>query len=127
MAKRIGIIAALCFVLALGFTLVGCGGNSVDKSNYTGNWTLASSTDADLDADSIALMKSLGLEVNLTLNEDGSGKLDMFGDESDVSWEATSNTEGKMKMNNAETSIKLDNGALTLADVDGSSLTFNRK
>ena len=125
MAKKFGIVAALCFVLALSFALVGCGG-SVDKSKYTGDWKLASSSSADLDADSIELMKSLGLEVTLTLNDDGTGTLDMFGEQKNLSWEATSNTDGKLKMGDAETSIKLADSQLPLADVDGASLTFSR-
>ena len=125
MFKKLGIVAALVCALALSFALVGCG-ESVDKSKYTGNWQLASSSSQDLDADSIALMKSLGLEVKLTLSEDGTGKLDMFGDEMNLSWEASSNTAGKAKFDNSETTMALNNNELTLADVNGSSLTFKR-
>lgn len=126
MFKKFGIVATLCVVLALSFALVGCGGESVDKSKYTGNWQLTSSSSEDLDADSIALMKSLGLEVKLTLNEDGTGMLDMFGDERDLTWDATSNTDGKMTISGNETTMKLADNELTIADVDKASLTFTR-
>ena len=124
--KRLGIVAMLCCVLAVGFSFVGCGGSAVDKANYTGDWVLVASTDEDLDADSIALMQSLGLEVRLTLNEDGTGKFDMFDDVYDVTWEAKSNSEGTLKMDDVQTSIRVANGELVLADVDESSLTFRR-
>ena len=124
MSKKLGVALVLCFALALCFMLAGCGG--IDKSKFVGDWHLASSTNENLDAESIALMKSLGLDVKLTLSDDGSGKLDMFGEQKNLSWEASSNTGGKVRLDNAETAMSLDNGQLTLADVEGSSLTFSR-
>ncbi len=124
MAKKIGIIAALCCVFALCFTLIGCGG--VDKKNYTGEWKLAYGSDENLDAESIQLMESLGLSVTLTLNEDGSGKLSLFGETSDIKWSASSNTEGKITIDNSDADVKLANGELTLVDKSGSSMTFKK-
>ena len=124
MSKKLGVGLVLCFALALCFMLVGCGG--IDKSKFVGDWHLASSTNENLDAQSIELMKSLGLDMKLTLSDDGSGKLDMFGDEMKLSWEASSNTAGKVKFDNSETNMSLNNNELTLADVNGSSLTFKR-
>lgn len=124
MSKRIGIIATLCFAFALCFALVGCGG--VDKSNYTGEWKLAYGSDENLDADSIALMDSLGLSVTLQLNEDGSGSLSLFGDVQDVKWEASSNTEGKVTLEGSEAKMKLENSELTIVDSTEASMTFKR-
>ncbi len=117
-------MVAVCCALALGFVLIGC--SSVDKSNYTGDWVLVSSTDPDLDADSLALMKSLGNETTLTLTEGGAGTIVVFGKQSEVAWEASSNTEGKITYNGKTSGIKLDNGELTLEDIDGMPLTFAR-
>jgi hypothetical protein len=124
MARKLGIVVAACCALALGFVLIGC--SSVDKSNFTGDWVLVSSTDSDLDADSLALMKSLGNEGKLTLDEEGAGKLVMLGEESDMIWEASSETEGKVTHNGKESAIKVDNGELTIDDIDGFTLTFAR-
>ena len=124
MAKRIGIIAALCCVFVLCFALVGCGG--VDKSKYTGDWKLAYGTDENLDADSMELLNSLGVSVTLTLNEDGTGSLDMFGEKMDAKWEAKSNTEGTITLNNDTGTMKLENEQLTVVDGSGSSMTFKR-
>lgn len=124
MIRKIGIIAALCCVFALCFALVGCGG--VDKSKYTGDWKLAYGSDENLDAESIQLMESLGLSVTLTLNEDGSGSLDLFGEKMDAKWEASSNTEGKITLDGSEAKIKLSDAELVIEDSTGSSMAFKR-
>ena len=98
----------------------------VDKSKYTGDWKLAYGSDENLDADSIKLMESLGLSVTLTLNEDGSGSLDLFGEKQDAKWEASSNTEGKITLNGSEAKIKLTDSDLTIEDSTGASMTFKR-
>ena len=128
MSKKLGILATVCFALALCFALVGCGSN-VDKSLYTGDWTLESGSGENLDEASIELMKSLGLDVTLTLKEDGTGTIDLFGQSQEVKWEASSNSEGKLKLveQNSETTIKLNDGKLTLADSDDSYMTFKKK
>ena len=125
MAKKIGIVAALYCVFALCFALIGCGGG-VDKSNYTGEWKLAYGSDENLDAESIELMRSLGLSVTLTLNEDGSGTLDLFGESSDAKWDAKSNTEGTITLTAGDGTMKLADGKLTIEDSTGSSMTFER-
>lgn len=125
MARRIGVVAALCCVLALCFALVGCGG-SASKADYTGDWKLASSSDANYDEASIKLMRSLGKDVSLTLNDDGKGTLTMLDDQTSVTWEAKSGTEGKLKAGDTETSLTLEGDKLTMDDYKGSSYTFAR-
>ena len=124
MSKKIGIIATVCFALALCFALVGCGG--VDKSNYTGDWKLAYGSDENLDADSIQLMDSLGLSVTLTLKDDGSGSMNLFGENKDVKWEASSNTEGKITLDGSEAKMQLANNELSIVDSTNASMTFKR-
>lgn len=121
--KKLGIIAALCCALVLCFALVGCG---ADKSSYTGEWNLAYGSDENLDADSIALMDSLGLTVTLTLNDDGTGSLDLFGDKLEAKWEASSNSEGKISLDGSDAKMTLENGELTILDSTGASMTFKR-
>ena len=125
MGTRIGIIAALCCALALCFALVGCGGG-VDKSNYTGDWKLAYGSDENLDSASIDLMDSLGLAVTLTLNEDGTGSLNLFGEVMEAKWEASSNSEGKITLDGSEATMKLENSELTIVDSTDASMTFKR-
>ena len=124
MSRKIGIIAALCCAFVLCFAIVGCSG--VDKGNYTGDWKLAYGSDENLDADSIELMESLGLAVTLTLNDDGTGSLSLFGEKTEAKWEASSNTEGKITLDGSEAAMKLANGELTIVDSTNASMTFKR-
>lgn len=123
MSKKLGLIAALCCAFVLCFALVGCG---ADKSNYTGEWKLAYGSDPNLDDDSIQLMDSLGMSVMLTLNDDGSGTLDLFGDAKEIKWEASSNTEGKITLDGSEAKLQLEQGELTIVDKSDATMTFKR-
>ncbi len=126
MSKKIGIIAAVCLVLTLCFAFVGCGPN-VDKSLYAGEWELQSGSTDSLDADTIALTKSLGSNVILTLNEDGTGSFDLFGEVDEVTWSASSDTEGTVKIGDSnEAKMTLSDGSLDITDATGGSLTFER-
>ena len=125
MNKKIGIIAALVCAFILCFALVGCGG--ADKSKFIGSWTLESGSDENLNADAIAKMKSLGYEVTLTLNEDETGVIDLFGETMDVEWKATSGTEGEVTMQETEKAkLSIDGEKLVMSD-DSSSMTFAKK
>ena len=121
MKKILGIATAICCMFALCFSLAGCG---VDKSGFTGNWSLESGTDATLDADSIALMKTLGLQVILTLDEDETGSMDLFGDKLEVTWKATSKTEGEGTIDGKAVKLALEEEKLTVTEEDGKYLTF---
>ena len=123
MSKKLGLIAALCCAFVLCFALVGCG---ADKSNYTGEWKLAYGSDPNLDDDSIQLIDSLGMSVMLTLNDDGSGTLDLFGDAKEIKWEASSNTEGKITLDGSEAKLQLEEGELTIVDKSDATMTFKR-
>ena len=125
MNKKIGIIAALVCAFILCFALVGCGG--ADKTKFIGSWTLESGSDENLNADAIAKMKSLGYEVTLTLNEDETGVIDLFGETMDVEWKATSGTEGEVTMQETEKAkLSIDGEKLVMSD-DSSSMTFAKK
>ena len=121
MKKILGIATAICCMFALCFSLAGCG---VDKSGYIGNWSLESGTDATLDADSIALMKTLGLQVILTLNDDETGSMDLFGDKLEVTWKASSATEGEATIDGKPVTLKLEEEKLTVTEEDGKYLEF---
>ena len=121
------VIAVVCCALALCFALAGCAG--VDKSKYTGDWQYSSSDNVDLDAKSMELAKSLGLEIKLTLNEDGTGTFVMLSDTQDVKWEAKSNTEGSMvigEKSSATMNLNEEATELSLVDGDGGTLKFKR-
>lgn len=121
--KKTSLIAIVCLACALCLAMVGCGG--VNKEAYTGAWDLESGSDENLGVESIAMMKSYGLEVTMTLNEDGTGLLNLFGEPLSLKWEAKSNSEGTVTFDEGKSAaLKLANGKLTLEDSTGSSMTF---
>ena len=72
-------------------------------------------------------MKSLGYEVTLTLNEDETGTIDLFGEKMDIQWKATSGTEGEATMEGTDKAkLAVDGDKLVMSD-DSSSMTFAKK
>lgn len=126
MKKGLGIIAALCCVAAICTALAGCGVN-VDKSLYTGTWTLDSSSNKNFDSETIGLMRKMDATIDLVLNEDGSGTLKLLEGSESLSWKAVSNTEGAVTLDGSEMKLSLADSQLTLTDRDNVSMTFARK
>lgn len=126
MAKRIIVALGLAAALVLGPILAGCA-PQVDTENYVGSWELAYGSEEGLDTDTIALAKSMGSSVVLTLNEDGTGSIDMYGDVSTLTWTASSDTEGDIKIEgSSDATMKLEDGNLSIYDSNDGSLTFSR-
>ena len=123
---RLRVVAVLCCAAVLCLALVGCGG--LDKSIYTGEWKYSSSENADLDEQSMKLAESLGLEIKLWLNEDGTGTFTMLSDSKNVKWEAKNETEGKLSIEGSgEVSMTLsESGELSLTDSEKGVLKFKR-
>lgn len=122
---KLKIVAVLCCVLALCFALFGCGG--IDKSKYTGEWQYSYSENADLDDKSMELADSLGLEIKLWLNEDGTGTFTMLSDSKNVKWEASSETEGKLTIEGSgDVKMQLNDSELSLTDSEDGVLRFKR-
>ena len=71
-------------------------------------------------AEDLELMKGKGLTCTLTLDPDGTGVLDLFGEESDLTWDGET-----ISTDETEMSYTWENGRLTVVDGD-SSLTFLR-
>lgn len=121
--KAVGILGC---ALALCIVLVGCG-SGIDKSRYAGDWTLTSSSIENFDADSLAAAQSLGLEVKLWLDEDGTGTFTMLSEVKDVTWEAESDTEGTLVIDStSKAKMEAGDSQLTLVDGSGDTMTFGR-
>ena len=125
MKTRIAAALGLCCMLALCLALAACGGPKVDTSGYLGEWVLASSSDENIDEESVKLADSLGLESKLVLNEDGTGQLVVLSSAKDITWTATSETEGTISTGGDEGTMKLHESSLSI-DVDETHMTFNR-
>ena len=128
MRKALGLIATVCCACALCFSLAGCLGASVDKSLYTGEWTLVSSNNDNLDEKTVEFLRSIKAPVELNLKEDGSGSLRLPASATkSVTWTAKSNTEGTVTLDGDELKMTLNNEQITLTDSAKVTLTFARE
>ena len=122
-----GIIALLACVFALSLSLVGCGGGGGGdaKAAWTGTWDLVEmEQDGEVTgSDDLEMLKSLGLDVYLELNADGTGALVLFGESMDGSWDAKSATEASFEIEGQKVDMKIADGKLTM-EQNGSKLTF---
>lgn len=126
MLRRSIAVLSLCIALVAGALVAACA-PQVDTENYTGQWELAYGSEEGLDTDSIALAKSLGSSVILDLQENGTGTLDLYGEVSNLTWTASSNTEGNIRIDGmGDASMQLEDGSLSISDSEGGSLTFAR-
>ena len=97
----------------------------VDKKLYVGTWELQSSSDETFDSKTMELMKTLDVAVTLTLADDGTGVLNYLGSDShNATWQATSNTEGKITVDDKEMTLALEESKLTMTDADGGHMEF---
>jgi hypothetical protein len=129
MRKRFGIALLAClFVLCL--SIVGCGGSDekAAKDAFTGTWDLVEmeSGDKSTGADEFELFRSLGYDVYLNMNEDGSCALVLFGSVSKGTWAATSPTAGTTTIEDLGTiSMSIADSKLTL-EQDDAKLVFEK-
>ena len=122
--KGLALLAIFTCVAAMCFALVACGGNN--KANFVGDWTLESMQDSTMTLTASDLA-SYGLEMTMTLKEDGSGSFNMMGESMNFSWEAKSATEISVK--DAETvasTFTLADDKLS-AENNGAKMVFKRK
>lgn len=126
--KRKSLLAILvcCFALCVAMALAGCGDSKADYSkNFTGDWEISSMVDAeeDIDADTLDFMKAMGLNCTLTLKEDKTASIDLFGEVSEGTWEPKSASECSVTLEGNSMNGKLDGEKLTFTD-DTSTLVF---
>lgn len=118
--KRKSLLAILvcCFALCVAMALAGCGDSKADYSkNFTGDWEISSMVDAeeDIDADTLDFMKAMGLNCTLTLKEDKTASIDLFGEVSEGTWEPKSASECSVTLEGNSMNGKLDGEKLRFA------------
>ncbi len=92
------------------------------KADIAGHYEIVAmiSDGKESSAEDLALMKSRGLSCTIVLNADGTGVLDLFGEESVLTWDAEAITAAGKTM-----PYMCRYGLLTLIN-GNSSLTFSR-
>ena len=100
--------------------------SQTDKSAYEGEWVLESGSDEHLTEGYVRLLESQGLRITMELEGDGTGSLNIPGnDATDFTW-AVENGEATATANGKKASLRFEDEKLVLADDAGSSMTFVR-
>lgn len=121
---------ALLATFALCLALVGCGSKSpaVDpKTDFVGTWEIIRMVEngEETSEEDLATLKTFGLNVYLTLNEDGTGAVELFGENLDGTWTATKAGQATFTLEDQDVAMTLNDGQLTM-EQEGSSLTFKK-
>ena len=127
MKKGIVALLACVFALAMSMALVGCGSSSDPKAAWVGTWDLYEMEENGqvTGSDDLEMLKALGLDVHLDLNQDGTGALVLFGESMECSWEAKSATEASFTLDGQSIEAKIADGKLVMEE-NGSKLTFSK-
>ena len=125
MRKTFGKISSLILTVVLLAVFSACAGkdNKTDvMQDRAGTYELTSivRNGNETPPEDLALLEEKGLKCGIILEADGSGVLDLFGDQQKVTWDAeTITADGKVRQYNCQ------DDQLTLTS-DDSQLTFTR-
>ncbi len=113
-------ITALALALILVFALAACGGSSGGAKPGVYKATAMVQDGQDV-SDQLAMLESLGMEIDLVLNEDGTGYLDMYGQHLDLTWD-----DSNLTVDGEAEPYTMDGENLILKE-GNTSLTFTLK
>ena len=116
-----------CLTAFLAFSLLGCQPDAQEAAPeaepeplpIAGDYRLIEMIDEtgkDVTED-LSMLEEHGKTVSLTLNEDGSGLLNMFGEENEVTW-----TEAFVNLNGQDIPLTFEEGKLTISDTEGKTV-----
>jgi hypothetical protein len=118
MAKTKTTLLAMAMALLLACVgVVGCSGGDASKA-YVGDWKLVEmqSGGETMGAEDLAAMEALGLSVKMTVKEDKTFSIDLFGEQQSGTWEAKSASDANFTIDGSTVKATLKDGKLTLAD-----------
>lgn len=120
-------VAMLVSVFALCLVLAGCTAGGDATKNFVGDWKLVGMEEngETTSPEDIQLMEGLGMTVTLSVKEDKTFVLNVFGDETSGSWEAKNPSEASLTVDGQTVSATLANGVLTM-EQDGAKLSFEK-
>ncbi len=120
MFKRLLTMVLTVFMFA---ALTACsGGGTKEPDPAIGYWELSAliDTDGKENTEDVDLLKELGLVVSLTINEDGTSVLDMFGETTELTY-----ADGKLTAGDEVIVVTVDGDTLKMEE-EGQALVFAR-
>ena len=133
--KHLGRIVLCLCICAACLALCACGNKASAKeakAAFEGEWELYSveveegSDQSGTTADDVALLKELGLPVTLSLKDDDSFELDVFGEVTTGEWSASSTESATLKVEKEKLEASLADGKLSLSE-SGVNLVFQKQ
>lgn len=117
MKRKNVFMAALACALALCLALAGCDTATVDpEADYVGYWTFSEGTvDGESMDDLVDTMESFDLHFILSLETGGTGQIDIFGEVSDIEWDASAQT---ITVDGEEETLTLGDGEVRIEEGD---------
>ena len=118
-------VLALLLIAVMVFALTACsggGGGKADKPSPVGTFTLSGMSEdgEETSQEDLDLLASLGLSVTMEIKEDGTGVLNLFGEEMEFTWDADNIiVEGEKQP------YTFDGTTFTM-ESDGTSMTFTK-
>lgn len=116
MKKTMKIMLSALLIVSLLACLVACGGGSKGPS---GKYTLVSMEAKGMSFDEDTL-KTLGMEITIEFNDDGTGSLNFMGDSEDFTWK-----DGKMTADGEDVPFDFSGNTVTI-EQDGAKMVFKK-
>ena len=114
--KKLGVLVCCVLALCLGLVLAGCDGEEASKKAFSGEWQVVDmEQDGEITtADDMALLRSLGLDVILSLNDDLSASLSIFGSKGEGTWQPETSKKATFVLDGQDIEMTIEDGQLTL-------------
>lgn len=123
-------IAVVMVALALfSCALAGCSpkAEKINTEQFVGRWEFIQGSQETLSKDKVDSAKSLGTNAFLTLEKDETGSFDMYENVKNLTWKATSETEGTLTLEDTKpTDMTVKDDELILSDSGDNTLMFKR-
>lgn len=130
MKKPLALILLGCSI-ALCFSLMGCGGDSQEVMKpFIGDWTIHSveseSEENSIGNDDVTMMQAMDLNVTLTLKDDKTATLDLFGEKTEGTWKAKKANSGTATMNGERVDLFIDDQGFLIFAQGNEKLVFSK-
>ena len=125
--KKLGVLVCCVLALCLGFALAGCDGEEASKKAFGGYWSVVDmEQDGEITtAEDMSLLRSLGLDVTLSLNEDLSATLTIFGSVGTGTWTPKTSKEATFTLDGQDIELTLEDDQLHLVN-NTTTMNFTR-
>ncbi len=122
------VVACIAVMALATMGLCACGSSKIDTSDIVGKWYVTSGTESGLEAENFEILGFSGIYAFIDLDEDGTGTFDLSAINNgsyDVTWKATSTTEGLMTIDDVDFSFIVTGDDMEM-DSDRGNLFLSR-